>query len=530
MAKGTVLMGILSISSREDEEKIYLEGSCIIKLSGSKEKLDLTKLGIDIASQQNAFELSFTDKNGKTLPMGFSLNKYKISVKKDDACNFDIQSKLILNYDNRYFGRILYYAKDLRKGKNHNTTVFFHNGMSMYFRQNKYNTLWFTVRDTNQYDYPEGQKRLQDAAENAKHLADKDIILMYEKNCMRYEESASVLYEKLIDAGYDNVYYVVNFDNPSIQNLDEKYRKNLIDKDSDKHLEYFFASNKFISSESTDHALQLRIASKLVLDKINSKNLKYVFLQHGVMYMVSLNSDLRTVFRNNGRKFHKTVVSSQLEADHFVDLAGMQREDLYVTGLAKFDKCYRNENADKIIIMLTWRRWETNQASTDITATKYHKMIERIYNAVPDKLKDKVIILPHPLMAERFQGSSGLGEHIMTPDSYDLIFRDCDMLITDYSSIAYDAFYRGANVAFCWDEKDECMEHYGEGSHLMLNEDNAFGDICMNEEDIKRAIENNYGKSQTQENIDKYRKIVEFHDGKNSDRIIEHLKQDGIIA
>ena len=27
----------------------------------------------------------------------------------------------------------------------------------------------------------------------------------------------------------------------------------------------------------------------------------------------------------------------------------------------------------------------------------------------------------------------------------------------------------------------------------------------------------------------KYRKIIEFHDGRNTERIIEHLKQDGVI-
>ena len=125
-------------------------------------------------------------------------------------------------------------------------------------------------------------------------LKDKDIILMYEKNCSRYEESASVLYEKLIDAGYDNVYFIVDTSIPAVQNLAEKYRRNLIEKDSDKHLEYFFACKKFVSSETIDHGLQLRIASKAVQDIYTGRGLSYVFLQHGVMYMVSLSSKLRS--------------------------------------------------------------------------------------------------------------------------------------------------------------------------------------------------------------------------------------------
>ena len=79
------------------------------------------------------------------------------------------------------------------------------------------------------------------------------------------------LYEKLIDAGYENVYYIVNEDNPEIRELPEKYRRNLVWKDSDRHLELIFESDTYIATESTEHALQLRIASKLVMDKIKSR-------------------------------------------------------------------------------------------------------------------------------------------------------------------------------------------------------------------------------------------------------------------
>ena len=219
------------------------------------------------------------------------------------------------------------------------------------------------------------------------------------------------------------------------------------------------------------------------------------------MYMVSLNSEMRTGFRNAGMRLQRTVVSSELEAEHFIELAGMKREDLYITGLAKFDNSYRHEDADRIVIMLTWRRWETNQARDDLRDTGYYHMTERIFNAVPAELRDKVIILPHPLMADRFAAvRSDMGGHIVTGQSYDRILRDTDLLITDYSSIAYDAFYRGANVIFCWDEKDECMEHYGEGTYLMLNEDNVFGDVCMSPEEITEAVKRNYRQPQSAQN------------------------------
>jgi hypothetical protein len=73
------------------------------------------------------------------------------------------------------------------------------------------------------------------------------------------------------------------------------------------------------------------------------------------------------------------------------------------------------------------------------------------------------------------------------------------------------------------------MTHYGEGTKLMLNLGNVFGPVAMNGAEITEAVKENYGAPQRQDYLEKYRQIIEFHDGKNTERIIEHLKQDGVI-
>ena len=529
--KEVPIIGILRMKQREENGYMIVDGSCVMWLKNGKGRVDTDQIRIDVPVKENAADISFGSRFGKRLPFGLSFNTFSLKINIKETQTFDIQNKIQPAYKGEHGGRFLYSFTDLKKGKNKNNKIIIQNGVSTYLRQNINNTLCLTVRDTNPYDYPEGQERLKKAKKRAAGLKDRDIILMYEKNCAKYEESASVLYEKLIDAGYDNVYFVVDKSIPAVRDIDEKYRKNLIDKHSDKHLEYFFACNKFIATETIDHALQLRIANKDVLDKINGKGLMYVFLQHGVMYMVSLGSTMRAGFRKKeGYRLHKTVVSSEEEARHFIELGGMKHDDLYVTGLAKFDKAVRNEGADKIIIMPTWRRWETNQAKSELHETGYYKMIETMYNGVPEALRDKVVILPHPLITERFSGEEGFGKHVVVTDQYDPLLRDCALLITDYSSIAYDAYYRGANVIFYWKDKDECMEHYGEGTRLMLNQDNVFGPVCMNETDICKAVDEYYAKPQREKDIARYRKIVEFHDGKNSERIIQCLIKDGLLS
>ena len=73
------------------------------------------------------------------------------------------------------------------------------------------------------------------------------------------------------------------------------------------------------------------------------------------------------------------------------------------------------------------------------------------------------------------------------------------------------------------------MEHYGEGAHLMLDEDNSFGQVCMDEEELRTAVRELYMQPQRESDIEKYRRLVEFHDGRNSERIIEKLIQDGVL-
>lgn len=220
------------------------------------------------------------------------------------------------------------------------------------------------------------------------------------------------------------------------------------------------------------------------------------------------------------------VVSSQKEAEHFIDLGGFRKEELIVSGLPKFDRSYMNAGADKILIMPTWRIWEFNEMRHDPSSTKYVRMIERIVKAVPADLRDKVVVANHPLFAE----STFLGGNLQDVGSYDELLRDVSLLITDYSSIAYDAFYRGANVVFYWEELEECMEHYGGDTHLMLTDDTAFGPVCRNGGELASAVARLYGDSQPDVYVDHYREIVEFHDGKNTERLLDRLHAEGVIG
>ena len=390
------------------------------------------------------------------------------------------------------------------------------------------------VRERLHTDDPKEQSSLKRAWKLSRLTKKHRPVVMYEKDCSRYEESASAVYEVLIDKGVKDVYYILDKKYAASANIAPKYRKNLIDRFSFRHYYELFCARSIVTTETIGHSLE-RGSVSIPFEKHVMKGKKnYVFLQHGVMYMVPLSAEQRKFFSRPGAKGkQRVVVSSELEAQHFLQNTSYNtRDKIYLSGLPKFDRSIRYDGADKIVIMVTWRPWDYNMMMKDPKATSYYNFVERLFNTVPDDLKDRTVIAPHPLVTKLMKENgtdAGMWAGYDPDIKYDDLLKDCDVLITDYSSIAYDAFYRGSNVVFCWEQLDECMQHYGKDAKLMLTEDLAFGPVCYDTEAITGTIEGIYKTEQDPKHIRNFRKIVEFHDGKNTERVVEMLTKDGII-
>jgi CDP-glycerol glycerophosphotransferase (TagB/SpsB family) len=250
--------------------------------------------------------------------------------------------------------------------------------------------------------------------------------------------------------------------------------------------------------------------------------------------MVRLDAKYRWGFRY-GRMFKENsriVVSSKLEAQHFIDYGNFPKDNLYITGLAQWDRIEYNslsKEADKIMIIPTWRHWELSEARVTPQNTGYYKLMERIVSNIPKKFKHQILLVPHPLFIDFFKDTD-LNEFI--PKDYMnwiSLLNQTKVLITDYSSFSYLAFYKGCNVIFDWSDLDECMKVGYDGA-LMLNKDNAFGDIIYNEKDkLPTLIKNNIDGDRKDEYIKNFNQIIEFRDGNNADRILDMIKKDGFL-
>ena len=413
------------------------------------------------------------------------------------------------------------YTSKIHNYKNH----------SVYVYETWKGFLTLTYREINRIDDAKERNKIKMAF--LKHKLESKLgknvpsILLYEKFCGKYEESAKYVYQKLIDDGWENVFFVLDKDSKYYNEVPKKYRKNLINKYSFRHYYEYFNAKAFIATESFYHAVEVTSASSLVRKRKVWNNYYYFFLQHGVMYGYSLkgrdpSNKSRSAFLKGhgfGNNYY-VVVSSEKEADHFIEQGDFDREDLIKSGLPKFDSSIQNEDADKILIMPTTRNFEYSTIRDDTENSTYYKFSKRIIESVPDELKDKIVFIPHPIVMNII-GETDLEKYMPEETKYDELLKDTRLLITDYSSISFDAFYRGCNVIFTWIEKEMCLKEMG--LNLMLNDDNAFADIAYDYDTLSKLISKNYYGSHSEENTRKYREIVEFHDGKNTERFIDYL-------
>lgn len=518
----------------KSKNKIGIFSMCAYRLPKINKKQIFSKY---LKLNEDRYEIKTLFKRG----IGFTFkqftyyfNIYLVSINVDKLTAYPPQNLCVIEFDDNNYElkfpmvySLIYYKKYL--GKVGKLYKYKNRDLVCYFRQTKMNSIALTVRKNNITDSFREKTKIFFAKVLSIITPKSDVILLYEKECNKYEESASVVYERLVDLGYKNAYFIIRRESKHLEFINEKYLKNIVYAYTFKHYYYFFKCNKFVGTETIPHSIELRAANKYITKKMIVKKYKQVFLQHGVMYMVALNPTSRSAFLKGGNEMPmdaKIVVSSKLEREHFTKLGGFENNDLYVTGLPFYDRTIKNENADKIVVMLTWRSWEYNILESDYKKSNYYKMVKNIIKNVPKEYHDKLLVLPHPLILDKFKNTD-LNKWIPDILSYDKILEDTSLLITDYSSIAYSAFYRGANVIFCWEELDECMQHYK--SHLMLNEKNAFGDISYNYNDITSLVKNNYLQPQSEKYKKRYKKIVEFDDNKNTDRLIECLKKDKFI-
>lgn len=360
------------------------------------------------------------------------------------------------------------------------------------------------------------------ADDNAEHLYYQLLIKNPLLNIEHYYllDKESIHWSRLLDAGF-----------------------NLVNVNSLKAKKLLKSSKYIFSSYLPGHLNQW-------VERHNFKFQKYVFLQHGVV-----TSNLSKPFNAFYSQIYKTVISTSFEREEILNNKFnylMHKQDLINSGIPRFDKLFQmaskaNKKTSKIKKILICPTWRSTLDSLDLSQDKnmekiisseYYKkwfglMNSNEFRKIVDKFDLEVTVCPHVnfynLVAgygleKTFFPESGVPVRFINPNgiSYQNLFFESDLLLTDYSSLHFDfASLRKPVLYYQFDK----LEFYGK-THayrpgIFNYTTDGFGPVFEVEEDLLLFISSILSKKVS--GLDKYirrsKSIFLSNHGQNSVKI-----------
>ncbi|WP_187229280.1 CDP-glycerol glycerophosphotransferase family protein [Escherichia marmotae] len=149
---------------------------------------------------------------------------------------------------------------------------------------------------------------------------------------------------------------------------------------------------------------------------------------------------------------------------------GAAEEKVFITGYPRFDRIvsHQNSRVKKILFFPTWRSWLENLRNDELNNSTY---VRSIYDFLcNERLKEylsknniQMYYKPHHRISHLKLDLSSRNNIILLKDNDDLThyIRESDLLITDYSSVAWDFLYSSREVVFYIFDIDEYILKQG---------------------------------------------------------------------
>lgn len=312
----------------------------------------------------------------------------------------------------------------------------------------------------------------------------KDVWLIGERTYKAQDTGYSFFKYMRTNHPEKNIYYVIEKDSPERDNVDPY--GNVLEYRSKEHIKNTIIASKVISSHHPDYLYPLRTP----IFKKKVKAVK-VFLQHGVM-------GTKNMVANYGKKAHGFdtdvfLVSSDFEKDMIVKDFEYDPEEVYVTGLSRFDTLFENNVSVKkqLLIIPTWRDWIVTDEN--FLESEYYERYKNLINSstlhdLSKKFNFKIIFCLHPNMQKFSSFFEQKNVKIINQGEIDVqhLIKESAMMITDYSSVGFDFSFLHKPIIYYQFDRDKFIG--SRPSHLDLDNDLP-GEIAFEKEEVLKLIE-----------------------------------------
>jgi CDP-glycerol glycerophosphotransferase (TagB/SpsB family) len=251
---------------------------------------------------------------------------------------------------------------------------------------------------------------------------------------------------------------------------------------------------------------------------------KTVFLQHGVT-----KDNVAEWLNDFDKPLAMLVTVSDREKESFKNPDYGYSQDIIKTlGFPRFDRLENNPKKE-IVIMPSWRRYLDQLSPSDFVKSNFYKVFNDLItdDELISYLKKegyKVIFKPHRNLhkfIDAFTRHPDV-EFDLNLENYTETFNTASLIVTDYSSIAFDiAYLKKPLIYYQFDNK----YHFDVESAYFSYDDDGFGPVARTPDEIRNHIidivENNCVMDEVyQKRVDEFFK---YRDRNNSKRVYEEI-------
>ena len=357
-------------------------------------------------------------------------------------------------------------------------------------------------------------------------LAARNVAIFYEKFASQSDEGVYDIFLTAHQTTNSNCYYVTDAENISAD--DGK----VLRKYSLRYYWFIYRAAVFIGAEAPTHLTLLRSNNRWLRRSIYTR--PFVFLQHGIIYMKNMSKNSVFVAGCEGAADY-IVASSEKERDIIVRDLHYKPEQVLVCGIAQHAiisyQHITDSSPDIVTVMLTWKH---SQEHLPFEVSVNFQELQDILQVLRQRLPEESIrLVLHPKDSLSAKTLEELGATLWTASVKEAL-ADTKLLITDYSSICYNAFYQGAGVIFYQPDLDEYQRETGK---LIPANDEFIGPRLFSTTELQRELKRVIGtdghialkkvRAKKYEKI--YSTINEFTDGKNIERIVTAIQELGLL-
>lgn len=348
-------------------------------------------------------------------------------------------------------------------------------------------------------------------------------------------DNSTVLFAYLREKNPDaHIYYVI--EKKASMRVNVAKWGNVIDHSSLRHRFLFLHAKVLINSYSIKHMIPATWHPGAYMQQaVWRLEAKRVYLKHGVHL-----SPFAVKRANGGYDMVCAVGSRELRE---LERTTGYTEQLKLTGLARYDRLFkaREEKKDFILFMPTWRRYLVpklfsgeQEAVAEYQGSVYEQFVTGLlsHKGLSEFLKRsdlELVVVPHHNMAVHINETHPVAENIRVLPAVNAdipnLLRDCRALITDYSSVHFDAAYAGAPVIYAQFDAEDFAALHGASSWFDFRQD-GFGPVVRNVNDVASELERYARANFAREDVYESRVVAafSFSDDRNCERIVRAIR------